>query len=172
MKFRYRFKNFNFSENCLGVSKMSDVDEKIQKITSRLQTLSYKPLFDPKIGYENKGDSDYLVVPVKELEKRVDKLIENLAPPIKRDSRTMKDGRTLEYLDVSYNSIPLIENRTNEYMSAQKADKLQKQAEDIRKKKVQMAKRNFLAEFQKLEAKFSHEISDEVVSEVRQLVRK
>lgn len=84
----------------------------------------------------------------------------------------MKDGRTLEYLDVSYNSIPLIENRTNEYMSAEKANKLQKQAEDIRKKKVQMAKRNFLSEFQKLEAKFSHEISDDVLSAVRELVRK
>lgn len=151
---------------------MSDVDKKIQKITSRLQTLGYDMLLDPKIDYENRSDEDFVVVPVKELEKRVDKLIENLAPTIKRDSRTMKDGRTLEYLDVSYNSIPLIENRTNEYMSAQKADKLQKQAEDIRKKKVQMAKRNFLSEFQKLEAKFSHEISDDVLSAVRELVRK
>ncbi len=129
-------------------------------------------LLDPKIGYENRGDSNYLVVPVKEIEKRVDALIENIAPPIKRDSRKMSDGRVLEYLEVSYNSIPLIENRTNEYMSAQKADKLQKQAEDIRKKKVQMAKRNFLSEFQKLEAKFSHEISDDVLSAVRELVRK
>ena len=151
---------------------MSDVDEKIQKVTSRLQTLSYKPLFDPKIGYENKSLSDYLVIPVKEIEKRVDALIEKLAPPVKRDSRKMDDGRVLEYLTVSHNSIPLIEERTNEYMSAERASKLQKQAEDIRKKKVQMAKRNFLSEFQKLEAKFSDEIDDEVVSEVRQLVRK
>lgn len=151
---------------------MSDIDEKIQKVTSRLQTLSYKPLLDPKIGYENKSLSDYLVIPVKEIEKRVDALIENLAPPVKRDSRKMDDGRVLEYLTVSHNSIPLIEERTNEYMSAERASKLQKQAEDIRKKKVQMAKRNFLSEFQKLEAKFSDEIDDEVVSEVRQLVRK
>lgn len=151
---------------------MSDIDEKIQKVTSRLQTLSYKPLLDPKIGYENKSLSDYLVIPVKEIEKRVDALIEKLAPPVKRDSRKMDDGRVLEYLTVSYNSIPLIEERTNEYMSAERASKLQKQAEDIRKKKVQMAKRNFLSEFQKLEAKFSDEIDDEVVSEVRQLVRK
>lgn len=151
---------------------MSDVDEKIQKVTSRLQTLSYKPLLDPKIGYENKSLSDYLVIPVKEIEKRVDALIEKLAPPVKRDSRKMDDGRVLEYLTVSHNSIPLIEERTNEYMSAERASKLQKQAEDIRKKKVQMAKRNFLSEFQKLEAKFSDEIDDEVVSEVRQLVRK
>lgn len=142
---------------------MSDIDEKIQKVTSRLQTLSYKPLLDPKIGYENKSLSDYLVIPVKEIEKRVDALIEKLAPPVKRDSRKMDDGRVLEYLTVSHNSIPLIEER---------ASKLQKQAEDIRKKKVQMAKRNFLSEFQKLEAKFSDEIDDEVVSEVRQLVRK
>jgi hypothetical protein len=151
---------------------MSDVDEKIQKVTSRLQTLGYKPLLDPKIGYENKSLSDYLVIPVKEIEKRVDALIEKLAPPVKRDSRKMDDGRVLEYLTVSHNSIPLIEERTNEYMSAERASKLQKQAEDIRKKKVQMAKRNFLSEFQKLEAKFSDEIDDEVVSEVRQLVRK
>lgn len=151
---------------------MSDIDEKIQKVTSRLQTLSYKPLLDPKIGYENKSLSDYLVIPVKEIEKRVDALIEKLAPPVKRDSRKMDDGRVLEYLTVSHNSIPLIEERTNEYMSAERASKLQKQAEDIRKKKVQMAKRNFLSEFQKLEAKFSDEIDDEVVSEVRQLVRK
>lgn len=151
---------------------MSDIDEKIQKVTSRLQTLSYKPLLDPKIGYENKSLSDYLVIPVKEIEKRVDALIEKIAPPVKRDSRKMDDGRVLEYLTVSHNSIPLIEERTNEYMSAERASKLQKQAEDIRKKKVQMAKRNFLSEFQKLEAKFSDEIDDEVVSEVRQLVRK
>lgn len=134
--------------------------------------MGYKPLLDPKIGYENKSLSDYLVIPVKEIEKRVDALIEKLAPPVKRDSRKMDDGRVLEYLTVSHNSIPLIEERTNEYMSAERASKLQKQAEDICKKKVQMAKRNFLSEFQKLEAKFSDEIDDEVVSEVRQLVRK
>ncbi len=66
---------------------MSDIDEKIQKVTSRLQTLGYDMLLDPKIDYEGGFGSDLLVYPLSKLEKEVDRVIEKAAPKVTKKSR-------------------------------------------------------------------------------------
>jgi hypothetical protein len=53
-----------------------------------------------------------------------------------------------------------------------KTDKFLRQAEDIRKKKVQMTKREFLAAFQKIETEFLGKITLDVVSSVHDLIYK
>ncbi len=60
----------------------------------------------------------------------------------------------------------------DEYIDPKKTDKFLRQAEDIRKKKVQMAKREFLAAFQKLENEFLEKITSDVVSSVHDLIYK
>ena len=151
---------------------MSDVDEKIQKVTSRLQTLGYDMLFDPKIDYEGGFGSELLVYPLSKLEKEVDCVIEKAAPKVTKKSRKMDDGKILDYLIVSHEAIPLVDNKTDEYIDPSKTDKFLRQAEDIRKKKVQMAKREFLAAFQKLENEFLGKITSDVVSSVHKLIYK
>lgn len=129
-------------------------------------------LLDPKIDYEGGFGSDLLVYPLSKLEKEVDRVIEKAAPKVTKKSRKMDDGRTLEYLMVSYEALPLLDNKTDEYIDPKKTDKFLRQAEDIRKKKVQMAKREFLAAFQKLENEFLEKITSDVVSSVHDLIYK
>lgn len=116
--------------------------------------------------------SELLVYPLSKLEKEVDRVIEKAAPKVTKKSRKMDDGKILDYLIVSHEAIPLVDNKTDEYIDPSKTDKFLRQAEDIRKKKVQMAKREFLAAFQKLENEFLGKITSDVVSSVHKLIYK